>query len=182
MHWTNETEEATDVPILPLTLPTYNQAMETFQAVYDIESVLQMGLSPLPVVSMNPASTDTGTSNDSMFNLLDEAIETQRPERNELKDYLEEFLSNSNVEVLDYWRDNGHRFPIISEMARKYLGIPATSAGIERVFSITGAIARSRRANISVKHLCNVLLLRQHKQNDLKNRLKGPKSNNGLAG
>ena len=39
---------------------------------------------------------------------------------------------------LDYWARKSSEFPILSQVARKYLAIPTTSARIERVFSTAG--------------------------------------------
>jgi len=40
--------------------------------------------------------------------------------------------------VLEWWAANEINFPALSVMARQYLGVPATSASAERLFSITG--------------------------------------------
>jgi hypothetical protein len=44
----------------------------------------------------------------------------------------------SHNNPLEWWKSNGKRFPILSEMAIRYLCIPATSAPAERVFSSAG--------------------------------------------
>ena len=40
--------------------------------------------------------------------------------------------------VPDWWRDNKDQFPNLEVMARQYLGCPATSATVERLFSQVG--------------------------------------------
>ena len=40
-------------------------------------------------------------------------------------------------------------YPVLSKLARKYLSIPASSASVERLFSVCGAIIHARRARLS---------------------------------
>ena len=70
-----------------------------------------------------------------------------RANNDELKVYLEmEQLPNlSEWAGLDCWRENHKRFPNLSVMARQYLGCPATSASVERLFSAVGAAFEKKR-------------------------------------
>ena len=47
---------------------------------------------------------------------------------------------------MEYWKANKARFPILSLIARKYLGIPASSATSERFFS-QGALINTKLRN-----------------------------------
>jgi hypothetical protein len=51
-------------------------------------------------------------------------------------------------------------FPIVSQMARDYCAIPATSAPSERVFSIAGNLISKKRTRISSENVRYVLCLR----------------------
>ncbi|PLW08051.1 hypothetical protein PCASD_24802 [Puccinia coronata f. sp. avenae] len=42
---------------------------------------------------------------------------------------------HQTTNILTYWANHQHNFPILSKMAGKYLAIPATNASLERVFS-----------------------------------------------
>jgi len=50
-------------------------------------------------------------------------------------------------------------FPTLRHLAMKYLSIPATSASVERLFSVVGAIIRARRERLSASTV-EALLLR----------------------
>jgi len=51
-------------------------------------------------------------------------------------------------------------FPIISQMARDYYAIPATSTPFKRVFSIASNLISKKRTRISSKNVRYVLYLR----------------------
>ena len=55
-------------------------------------------------------------------------------------------LARSNPLV--WWQQNGNRFSHIAKMARQYLGVPATSASLERVFSGVGLTFADLRKNM----------------------------------
>lgn len=48
-----------------------------------------------------------------------------------------------------FWIDNKKSFPFLFKLALRLLSIPATSAHIERFFSVTGIINSKRSTNIS---------------------------------
>ena len=47
---------------------------------------------------------------------------------------------------LQWWKINANRYPVLIQLARKYLCIPATSVPSERVFSLAGHIVNKKRA------------------------------------
>lgn len=59
--------------------------------------------------------------------------------KSEAKRYLELPAPPMNTDTLEWWAANEIcNFPALSVMARQYLGVPATSASAERLFSIAG--------------------------------------------
>lgn len=40
--------------------------------------------------------------------------------------------------ILEWWKERGHAFALISEVAKLIIAVPATSAPSERVFSTAG--------------------------------------------
>jgi hypothetical protein len=61
-------------------------------------------------------------------------------QRDELAEYLTSSTHNltKTSNPLHWWKDNAPRFPTVALMARNYLGCPATTAGLERMFSSAG--------------------------------------------
>ena len=55
------------------------------------------------------------------------------PDSNEIQDYLvnENFIKNENL--LTFWKINESKYQIMSQLARRVLGFPATSDRIEGV-------------------------------------------------
>lgn len=47
--------------------------------------------------------------------------------------------------TLDFWKANEMRFKDLSKIAKKFLGVPASSAAVERMFSIAGHIFSCKR-------------------------------------
>jgi hypothetical protein len=49
-------------------------------------------------------------------------------------------------------------------LAKKYLGIPASSAAVERIFSISGHILSSKRSRMSVRLFSLLVFLKLNEQ------------------
>ena len=94
--------------------------------------------------------TSTSTARPSLFRRhLQET--TTEASKSELRRYLDE----PNVDpddrtfvLLDWWKVNTHRFPVISKMARRFLTIPATSVSSESTFSTGDRILDDYRSSL----------------------------------
>ena len=64
----------------------------------------------------------------------------------ELSSYLLSSETDPDTDPLQWWKVHEANFPRLSNLARKYLSIPATSAPSERVFSTGGNIVTCQRA------------------------------------
>jgi hypothetical protein len=68
-----------------------------------------------------------------------------------------------NVQVstdpLTWWRENGHTFPNLAKLAKRFLCITATSMPCERAFSLAGLLVNKRRCGLSDKNLSLLLFL-----------------------
>lgn len=73
---------------------------------------------------------------------------------NTITDYMntiKNFSLDKSKTVLDFWRENESRWPILANIARKVLGVPASSAGVERMFSIAGHVFSLKRRRMKTK-------------------------------
>jgi hypothetical protein len=71
------------------------------------------------------------------------------------KSELSRYLNEANVDpddtkfvLLDWWKVNTHRSPVISRMARRFLTIPATSVSSESTFSTGGRVLDDCRSSL----------------------------------
>ena len=79
-------------------------------------------------------------------------------QKTELDKYLSEDLDDddddNDFNILDWWKVNSHRFPILSQLARDVLAMPISTVASESVFSTGGHVLDAYRSS---------LLLRWHK-------------------
>ena len=61
-----------------------------------------------------------------------------------------------------------YKYPTLSILARRYLAIPATSAAIESIFSISSNIITKPRNRLSPETVRLILLLKSWKVRDIK--------------
>ena len=54
--------------------------------------------------------------------------------------------ATTELNPLCWWKENLHRYPILSKLAREYLCIPATSIPTERTFCSAGNIVNAKRS------------------------------------
>lgn len=97
----------------------------------------------------NMSTGSTKSSSSIVSNLL--AKHTQSRTASNLEDELLRFEQITNLNddgLLEFWDKNQNNFPRLQPLARVILGIPATSAKAESVFSVAGCLIRKRRASI----------------------------------
>ena len=64
--------------------------------------------------------------------------------------YCEEGVVPEDSDILEYWKTNRKKFPLLSRLVRKFLCIPALSATSEQVFSTAENVVSERRTNLSI--------------------------------
>lgn len=72
----------------------------------------------------------------------DDEDESEEPTQSEADKYLEMPDLPMHTDILKWWasQEKEDGFPQLAVMARQYLGVPATSASAERLFSIAGRV------------------------------------------
>ncbi|KAL0378977.1 UNVERIFIED_CONTAM: Zinc finger BED domain-containing protein DAYSLEEPER [Sesamum radiatum] len=65
----------------------------------------------------------------------------------ELESYLEEarFLREGTFNILDRWKTNSARLPILAKIARDILAVPTTTIASEATFSVDGSVIDESR-------------------------------------
>lgn len=61
-----------------------------------------------------------------------------------------------------WWKERELRYPLLANVAKYYLCIPATSVPSERVFSKAGQVVNDRRASIKPKHVDYLVFLNKN--------------------
>ena len=68
-------------------------------------------------------------------------------------------IANSNYEdPLLFWKNNEYSFPLLAPLAKRFLGVPASSASV--MFNISGHIFTSKRRRTSVYLYENLVFLK----------------------
>ncbi|XDV47123.1 hypothetical protein PO909_016829, partial [Leuciscus waleckii] len=77
----------------------------------------------------------------------------------ELENYLMGPDADSETEPLDWWKVYDKKFPKVSQLARRYLCIPATSSPSERIFSTGGNIVTCHSAALKPETVDKLVFL-----------------------
>ena len=66
---------------------------------------------------------------------------------------MHKYLAEPGISIetcpLSWWRCNEKHYPLLSKVAKKYWGAPASSVPCERIFSSAGLIISNKRASLS---------------------------------
>lgn len=120
------------------------------------------------------ARTDEARS--TLHDMFDEILEENGPERprssasQQLDGYLAEVSIPRNESALEYWSNNHGRFPVLAQMARRYLSAPCTSTDSERLFSAASHIIDEKRNRLSCDKAEMLLFIKKNMPLFLKNR------------
>jgi hypothetical protein len=59
----------------------------------------------------------------------------------------------------EFWRDHQHTFPVLASIARDILSVPATGAGVKRLFNSARDICHYRRGSLQSSTIQDLMLL-----------------------
>jgi hypothetical protein len=98
---------------------------------------------------------------------LETALSDDSKIKAEIDSYLNEPEISDKEDPISYWkqRNNNREFPSLTSLAKTVLAMPASSGGVERLFSVAGAISRSRRSRLTVGNIEKLLLCRNYYMN-----------------
>lgn len=69
---------------------------------------------------------------------------------------------DKNLTVLEWWRSHEQFYPLIKNIARKYLSVPASSVSSERVFSLCGNLVNKKRCRLSPNNVDLLVFLNRN--------------------
>ena len=73
-------------------------------------------------------------------------------------------VGNNPQDPLLWWKNQAVAFPLLSELARFFLAIPATSVPSERIWSDGGQLVTTLRSRLNPEHIDQLLSLRVNKE------------------
>uniref|UniRef100_A0A8I7B906 HAT C-terminal dimerisation domain-containing protein n=1 Tax=Hordeum vulgare subsp. vulgare TaxID=112509 RepID=A0A8I7B906_HORVV len=73
-----------------------------------------------------------------------------RVSKSELRNYLEDEVAAADtcLDILDWWKINALRYPIMAKISKRFLAMPATSVSSESTFSTSGRILDAYRSSL----------------------------------
>ena len=81
----------------------------------------------------------------------------------EVEEYLAQPPIEKTSDPLQFWQTHENKWPNLAILASRYLAIPASSAPVERLFSVAGKVFRPERASLSDKRFEELMFIRCNK-------------------
>jgi len=79
---------------------------------------------------------------------------------------LDEFAKEKGIELskcpLEWWAAHADRYPVLAQMARVYLAVPASSAPSERVFSVASLVLTDRMRRLDESRVARLMFLKRN--------------------
>ena len=77
-----------------------------------------------------------------------------------IEKYIDLVSTCTNLECLKFWKENEYQLPRLSKLAKKFLGVQASSCQVDRMFSISGHIFSNKRRKTGVRLFENLVFLK----------------------
>ncbi|KAH9671555.1 BED-type domain-containing protein [Citrus sinensis] len=90
----------------------------------------------------------------SSFKMMKQSSNDDISSKNYVEKYLtdaNESTSNAHFDILTWWKLNGHRYPILSQIAKDVLAIPMSTVASESAFSTRGRVLDPFRSSLTHK-------------------------------
>ncbi|KAH9707839.1 BED-type domain-containing protein [Citrus sinensis] len=90
----------------------------------------------------------------SSFKMMKQSSNDDISSKNDVEKYLtdaNESTSDAHFDILTWWKLNGHRYPILSQIAKDVLAIPVSTVASESAFSTGGRVLDPFRSSLTHK-------------------------------
>lgn len=90
------------------------------------------------------------------------SLDDEEVAQNEMEGYLDLPQIGLNNDPLAWWKLHSKRFPILSELSKIYLAVPATSTPSERLFSDAGNLLTNKRTRLLPELFKRMIFLKKN--------------------
>ncbi|KAM0878925.1 hypothetical protein ACQ4PT_034568 [Festuca glaucescens] len=131
------------------TMETENVRIELFNLFEKFENEKKQSKKGTPSSSKSSTPSNSMPASDVDFQSW-RANTTTKSSKSELRNYLEDPGEENapGFDLLDWWKVNSLRYPVLAKMARRFLTIPASSVSSESTFSTSGRVLDDYRSSL----------------------------------
>ena len=144
----------------------------------DAERARSLDLLKAALERLSPASTEVVQIDEnseppakkkrkSLFNFMyddSNSPSTESQQQNELTKQVDEYLETDTAlmaqDPAKYWQDNQKKYPLLSRLAKDVLGVPSSSASVERLFSNAGKVFTPERCCLTDGRFAQLMFIR----------------------
>jgi hypothetical protein len=72
--------------------------------------------------------------------------------------FINYFIDTIHISPLPFWKDHQHQYPVLATLAQDVLSIPATGAGVERLFNTARDICHYRRGRLNATTIQELMM------------------------
>lgn len=99
-------------------------------------------------------------------NLIKPSIKNPETPEEEFDKYCKELVDmDDNFHLMEWWRNNQVKYPMLSKLAIQIHSIPASSAAAERSFSLAGNLITEKRNRLQPRSVDGLLFLNSYYKN-----------------
>ena len=81
----------------------------------------------------------------------------------EITSYLTAPVMDEDSDPLQFWREHQQQYPTLSQLSRRYLAVPSSSAPVERLFSIAGKTFSKERGRLGDERFEELMFIKCNK-------------------
>lgn len=145
---------------------TENEAKQILEMEYQSRSPAEVEVLDPPQPHSN-TSSHANVDSDEFLDYLNQIAIASSTQPDQPKDEIDMYLGmdRSRCQVkespLEFWRKHQEQFPVLSKIAVECLTMPATSASVERLFSVAKCTSGNYRNQLTIQNVENLLLCQQ---------------------